>query len=114
MPSLWPDCPALGSCGRPGSAERGAALAGDAVQGAEPHPAPGAVQGAEPARAPPPFQPQPRGGVGMEADYAAAALGGPLRAELQRCCRRLREAWRRLRDDLTPFKDERYYRCVCV
>ncbi|XP_019404169.1 PREDICTED: transmembrane protein 181, partial [Crocodylus porosus] len=42
--------------------------------------------------------------------YAAAALGGPLRAELQRCCRRLREAWRRLRDDLTPFKDERYYR----
>nr|XP_045014590.1 transmembrane protein 181 isoform X1 [Jaculus jaculus] len=44
----------------------------------------------------------------MDADYPA--LEPPLCSELKLLCRRLQEAYRELREDLAPFKDDRYYR----
>uniref|UniRef100_A0A8B9U8D9 Transmembrane protein 181 n=1 Tax=Anas zonorhyncha TaxID=75864 RepID=A0A8B9U8D9_9AVES len=48
------------------------------------------------------------GGRGMEADLAA--FGSPLCGELKRFCKRLREAYREIKEDLTPYRDDRYYR----
>ncbi|MBZ3871285.1 Transmembrane protein 181 [Sciurus carolinensis] len=48
------------------------------------------------------------GGAGMDAEYPA--FEPPLCSELKHLCRRLQEAYRELREDLTPFKDDRYYR----
>eukprot|EP00074_Homo_sapiens_P076097 XP_011534301.1 transmembrane protein 181 isoform X1 [Homo sapiens] len=45
---------------------------------------------------------------GMDAEYPA--FEPPLCSELKHLCRRLREAYRELKEDLTPFKDDRYYR----
>ncbi|XP_073927439.1 transmembrane protein 181 isoform X2 [Castor canadensis] len=44
----------------------------------------------------------------MDADYPA--FEPPLCSELKHLCRRLQEAYRELREDLTPCKDDRYYR----
>ncbi|PNJ79160.1 TMEM181 isoform 2 [Pongo abelii] len=44
----------------------------------------------------------------MDAEYPA--FEPPLCSELKHLCRRLREAYRELKEDLTPFKDDRYYR----
>uniref|UniRef100_A0A8B9IQZ3 Transmembrane protein 181 n=1 Tax=Anser cygnoides TaxID=8845 RepID=A0A8B9IQZ3_ANSCY len=44
----------------------------------------------------------------MEADFAA--FGSPLCGELKRFCKRLREAYREIKEDLTPYRDDRYYR----
>lgn len=44
----------------------------------------------------------------MEADLAA--FGSPLCGELKRFCKRLREAYREIKEDLTPYRDDRYYR----
>uniref|UniRef100_A0A8C9J099 Transmembrane protein 181 n=1 Tax=Piliocolobus tephrosceles TaxID=591936 RepID=A0A8C9J099_9PRIM len=89
-----------------------------------------------PAPAPPPRsrparrQPDPqcleeRGGAGGDTKGGAAGQGPgrlrnmdaeypafepPLCSELKHLCRRLREAYRELKEDLTPFKDDRYYR----
>uniref|UniRef100_A0A2K5PYP5 Transmembrane protein 181 n=1 Tax=Cebus imitator TaxID=2715852 RepID=A0A2K5PYP5_CEBIM len=49
-----------------------------------------------------------RGLGGMDADYPA--FEPPLCSELKHLCRRLQEAYRELKEDLTPFKDDRYYR----
>uniref|UniRef100_A0AAQ5BHK1 Transmembrane protein 181 n=1 Tax=Homo sapiens TaxID=9606 RepID=A0AAQ5BHK1_HUMAN len=46
----------------------------------------------------------------MDAEYPA--FEPPLCSELKHLCRRLREAYRELKEDLTPFKDDRYYRPV--
>nr|KAF6508642.1 transmembrane protein 181 [Rousettus aegyptiacus] len=43
-------------------------------------------------------------------DAERAAFEPPLCGELKRLCRRLRDAYRELQEDLTPFKDDRYYR----
>lgn len=44
----------------------------------------------------------------MEADFAA--FGSPLCGEVKRFCRRVRETYREIQEDLTPYKDDRYYR----
>ncbi|XP_032839001.2 transmembrane protein 181 isoform X4 [Tyto alba] len=44
----------------------------------------------------------------MEADFAA--FGSPLCGEVKRFCRRVRETYREIKEDLTPYKDDRYYR----
>ncbi|KAK2114601.1 hypothetical protein P7K49_008867 [Saguinus oedipus] len=44
----------------------------------------------------------------MDAEYPA--FEPPLCSELKHLCRRLQEAYRELKEDLTPFKDDRYYR----
>lgn len=44
----------------------------------------------------------------MEADFAA--FSSPLCGELKRFCKRVRETYREIREDLTPYKDDRYYR----
>ncbi|NWT42228.1 TM181 protein, partial [Chroicocephalus maculipennis] len=45
---------------------------------------------------------------GMEADFAA--FGSPLCGEVKRFCRRVRETYREIKEDLTPYRDDRYYR----
>lgn len=49
-----------------------------------------------------------RRGAGMDAEYPA--FEPPLCSELKHLCKRLQEAYRELKEDLTPFKDDRYYR----
>lgn len=44
----------------------------------------------------------------MDADYPAFET--PLCGELKRFCRRVKETYREIREDLTPYKDDRYYR----
>lgn len=44
----------------------------------------------------------------MDAEYPA--WEPPLCSELKRLCKRLQEAYGELREDLTPFRDERFYR----
>lgn len=44
----------------------------------------------------------------MDAEYPA--LEPPLCSEFKRLCKRLQEALRELREDLAPFRDDRYYR----
>ncbi|XP_027407955.1 transmembrane protein 181 [Bos indicus x Bos taurus] len=48
------------------------------------------------------------GGAGMDAEYPA--FEPPLCSELKHLCKRLQEAYRELKEDLTPFRDDRYYR----
>ncbi|KAF7482378.1 Hypothetical predicted protein [Marmota monax] len=48
----------------------------------------------------------------MDAEYPA--FEPPLCSELKHLCKRLQEAYRELKEDLTPFKDDRYYRAVLV
>uniref|UniRef100_A0A8C5XD18 Transmembrane protein 181 n=1 Tax=Microcebus murinus TaxID=30608 RepID=A0A8C5XD18_MICMU len=45
---------------------------------------------------------------GMDTEYPA--FEPPLCSELKHLCKRLQEAYRELKEDLTPFKDDRYYR----
>nr|XP_003215817.2 PREDICTED: transmembrane protein 181 isoform X1 [Anolis carolinensis] len=47
-------------------------------------------------------------GCGMEADYPA--FENPLCGELKHICKRLRETYKEIKEDLTPYKEERYYR----
>ncbi|KAJ7342142.1 hypothetical protein JRQ81_009133 [Phrynocephalus forsythii] len=47
-------------------------------------------------------------GCGMEADYPA--FENPLCGELKHICKRLRETYKEIKEDLTPYKDDRYYR----
>ncbi|XP_004674218.1 PREDICTED: LOW QUALITY PROTEIN: transmembrane protein 181 [Condylura cristata] len=47
-------------------------------------------------------------GAGMDAEYPA--FEPPLCSELKHLCKRLQEAYRELKEDLTPFRDDRYYR----
>uniref|UniRef100_A0A2K5ILU4 Transmembrane protein 181 n=1 Tax=Colobus angolensis palliatus TaxID=336983 RepID=A0A2K5ILU4_COLAP len=116
--------------GPPGSSRaRGGALSAPGPLPARPLPT-------SPAPAPPPRsrparrQPDPRcleerGGAGGDTKGGAAGPGPgrlrnmdaeypafepPLCSELKHLCRRLREAYRELKEDLTPFKDDRYYR----
>uniref|UniRef100_A0A8D0XDZ1 Transmembrane protein 181 n=1 Tax=Sus scrofa TaxID=9823 RepID=A0A8D0XDZ1_PIG len=55
-----------------------------------------------------------RRGPGLARTAAAAAaypaFEPPLCSELKHLCKRLQEAYRELKEDLTPFKDDRYYR----
>ncbi|XP_074804797.1 transmembrane protein 181 isoform X1 [Natator depressus] len=44
----------------------------------------------------------------MDAEYPAFET--PLCGELKRFCRRVKETYREIREDLTPYKDDRYYR----
>uniref|UniRef100_A0A674HXG4 Transmembrane protein 181 n=1 Tax=Terrapene triunguis TaxID=2587831 RepID=A0A674HXG4_9SAUR len=44
----------------------------------------------------------------MDADYPAFET--PLCGELKRFCRRVKETYKEIREDLTPYKDDRYYR----
>ncbi|KAM7172448.1 transmembrane protein 181 isoform 5-T5 [Macrochelys suwanniensis] len=44
----------------------------------------------------------------MDADYPAFET--PLCGELKRLCRRVKETYKEIREDLTPYKDDRYYR----
>ncbi|XP_032953987.1 transmembrane protein 181 isoform X1 [Rhinolophus ferrumequinum] len=44
----------------------------------------------------------------MDAEYPT--FEPPLCSELKHLCKRLQEAYRELKEDLTPFKDDRYYR----
>ncbi|GAB5572013.1 transmembrane protein 181 isoform X2 [Prionailurus iriomotensis] len=44
----------------------------------------------------------------MDAEYPA--FEPPLCSELKHLCKRLQEAYRELKEDLTPFRDDRYYR----
>ncbi|KAF6365504.1 hypothetical protein mRhiFer1_017119 [Rhinolophus ferrumequinum] len=43
----------------------------------------------------------------MDAEYPT--FEPPLCSELKHLCKRLQEAYRELKEDLTPFKDDRYY-----
>uniref|UniRef100_A0A8C9AJV5 Transmembrane protein 181 n=1 Tax=Prolemur simus TaxID=1328070 RepID=A0A8C9AJV5_PROSS len=76
-----------------------------------------------PAPAPPPrprparWQPRSRRGEGAKKAAQRAerreeypAFERPLCSELKQLCKRLQEAYRELREDLAPFKDDRYYR----
>ncbi|XP_053238261.1 transmembrane protein 181 isoform X1 [Podarcis raffonei] len=47
-------------------------------------------------------------GCGMEADYPA--FENPLCGELKHICKRIRETYKEIKEDLTPYKDDRYYR----
>lgn len=47
-------------------------------------------------------------GAGMDAEYPA--FEPPLCNGLKQLCQRLQEAYRELKEDLAPFKDDRYYR----
>lgn len=49
-----------------------------------------------------------RSAAGMDAEYPA--FEPPLCSELKHLCRRLQEAYRELKEDLAPCKDDRYYR----
>uniref|UniRef100_A0A2K6FKN9 Transmembrane protein 181 n=1 Tax=Propithecus coquereli TaxID=379532 RepID=A0A2K6FKN9_PROCO len=51
---------------------------------------------------------RPERGAGMDTEYPA--FEPPLCSELKHLCKRLQEAYRELKEDLTPFKDDRYYR----
>lgn len=44
----------------------------------------------------------------MDAEYPA--FEPPLCNGLKQLCQRLQEAYRELKEDLAPFKDDRYYR----
>ncbi|KAL1770230.1 transmembrane protein 181 [Sigmodon hispidus] len=44
----------------------------------------------------------------MDAEYPA--FEPPLCSGLKQLCQRLQEAYRELKEDLAPFKDDRYYR----
>ncbi|ERE85015.1 transmembrane protein [Cricetulus griseus] len=46
----------------------------------------------------------------MDAEYPA--FEPPLCSGLKQLCQRLQEAYRELKEDLAPFKDDRYYRHV--
>lgn len=45
----------------------------------------------------------------MDTDYPSG-LENPLYSELKLFCRRLQEAYGELKEDLTPYRDERFYR----
>ncbi|XP_063164054.1 transmembrane protein 181 isoform X1 [Candoia aspera] len=44
----------------------------------------------------------------MEADYPA--FENPLCGELKHICQRIKETYKEIKEDLTPYKDDRYYR----
>ncbi|KAG5205722.1 hypothetical protein JEQ12_018972 [Ovis aries] len=48
----------------------------------------------------------------MDAEYPA--FEPPLCSELKHLCKRLQEAYRELKEDLTPFRDDRYYRFLVL
>lgn len=45
----------------------------------------------------------------MNSDYPPG-LENPLCSELKHFCKRLQEAYDELKEDLTPFRDDRFYR----
>ncbi|KAK1888899.1 Transmembrane protein 181 [Dissostichus eleginoides] len=45
----------------------------------------------------------------MDADYSSS-LENPLYSELKYFCRKIQEAYHELKEDLTPFRDDRFYR----
>lgn len=44
-------------------------------------------------------------------DYSSG-LENPLYGELKYFCRKIQEAYNDLKEDLTPYRDDRFYRCV--
>lgn len=44
-------------------------------------------------------------------DYSSG-LENPLYGELKYFCRKIQEAYNELKDDLTPYRDDRFYRWV--
>uniref|UniRef100_A0A8C3VTY3 Transmembrane protein 181 n=2 Tax=Catagonus wagneri TaxID=51154 RepID=A0A8C3VTY3_9CETA len=63
-----------------------------------------------PASRPPRSRPARWGDPGPARTAAYPAFEPPLCSELKHLCKRLQEAYRELKEDLTPFKDDRYYR----
>lgn len=47
----------------------------------------------------------------MNDDYASG-LENPFYSELKYFCKKIQEAYSELKDDLTPFRDDRFYRWV--
>lgn len=45
----------------------------------------------------------------MDTDYSSG-LENPLYRELKYFCRKIQEAYNELKDDLTPYHDDRFYR----
>lgn len=45
----------------------------------------------------------------MDNDYSSG-LENPLYSELKYFCRKIQEAYNELKEDLTPFRDDRFYR----
>lgn len=48
----------------------------------------------------------------MDTDYSSG-LENPLYSELKYFCRKILEAYNELKEDLTPYRDDRFYRWVC-
>ncbi len=47
----------------------------------------------------------------MDNDYSSG-LENPLYSELKYFCRKIQEAYNELKEDLTPYRDDRFYRWV--
>uniref|UniRef100_A0A8C9XVQ9 Transmembrane protein 181 n=1 Tax=Sander lucioperca TaxID=283035 RepID=A0A8C9XVQ9_SANLU len=58
---------------------------------------------------PSPFSAARRPGVIMDTDYSSG-LENPLYSELKYFCRKIKEAYNELKEDLTPYRDDRFYR----
>uniref|UniRef100_A0A672UD06 Transmembrane protein 181 n=1 Tax=Strigops habroptila TaxID=2489341 RepID=A0A672UD06_STRHB len=111
--------PVSGTAGLPGPARAPAPRRGAPpapVRGAEPAPAAPAQarpcccrRGSCAAPAPRPRS-AGRAAAGRHGGADFAAFGSPLCGEVKRFCRRLRETYREIKEDLTPYKDDRYYR----
>lgn len=46
----------------------------------------------------------------MDTDYSG--LENPLYSELKYFCKKIQEAYNELKEDLTPYRDDRFYRYV--
>ena len=47
----------------------------------------------------------------MDTDYSG--LENPLYSELKYFCKKIQEAYNELKEDLTPYRDDRFYRFGC-
>uniref|UniRef100_A0A8C3H8L8 Transmembrane protein 181 n=1 Tax=Chrysemys picta bellii TaxID=8478 RepID=A0A8C3H8L8_CHRPI len=67
---------------------------------------------ARPAAPPIASAPEPEGARSLaQGDWLAGVAGWtPLCGELKRFCRTVKETYKEIREDLTPYKDDRYYR----
>lgn len=50
--------------------------------------------------------------AGLKMNDYASGLENPLYNELKYFCKKIQEAYSELKEDLTPFRDDRFYRCV--
>ncbi|CAL9692481.1 unnamed protein product [Knipowitschia caucasica] len=46
----------------------------------------------------------------MDSDFSSGLLENPLYSELKYFCRKIQDVYNELKEDLTPYRDERFYR----